>query len=341
MKDTRTRKVLLIMTTSGIKQILNGILQFVIRTVFIHMLGAEYLGLNGLFSNVLSLLSLTELGVSSAIAFYLYQPLFENDIQRIKMLMQFYKKCYRVIGISMLGIGICIMPFLPLLVNFEQNVPVNLYLVYFLFLLNTACSYLVFAYKQILPMANQEQYQTDRVNITFICLNCLVDVGILVIFKNYILYLVINLVMVLINNIAVSFMVDKNFPYIKEKNVKKIDSKEKKLFFNNIKSAAIFRIGSALYNSTDNIIISILLGTVVVGYYSNYLFVLQILTSMIGLLVKSFTASIGNLMVEKTKGTLYNYFLQIDFVVYCVVAICVTCSFQLFNSFISLWVGSA
>ena len=142
MKDTRTRKVLLIMTTSGIKQILNGILQFVIRTVFIHMLGAEYLGLNGLFSNVLSLLSLTELGVSSAIAFYLYQPLFENDIQRIKMLMQFYKKCYRVIGISMLGIGICIMPFLPLLVNFEQNVPVNLYLVYFLFLLNTACSYL-------------------------------------------------------------------------------------------------------------------------------------------------------------------------------------------------------
>ena len=148
MKNTRTHNAFLVMLSVGIRQFLNLILQFVSRIIFIRILGAEYLGLNGLFSNVLSLLSLSELGIGSAISFYLYQPLADNDTERIKSLMQFYKNCYRAVGFTMIGIGVCIMPFLHLLVNLEQNVPENLYLVYMLYLLNTACSYFMYAYKQ-------------------------------------------------------------------------------------------------------------------------------------------------------------------------------------------------
>lgn len=109
MKNTRTHNAFLVMLSVGIRQFLNLILQFVSRIIFIRILGAEYLGLNGLFSNVLSLLSLSELGIGSAISFYLYQPLADNDTERIKSLMQFYKNCYRAVGFTMIGIGVCIM----------------------------------------------------------------------------------------------------------------------------------------------------------------------------------------------------------------------------------------
>ena len=340
MKNTRTHNAFLVMLSVGIRQFLNLILQFVSRIIFIRILGAEYLGLNGLFSNVLSLLSLSELGIGSAISFYLYQPLADNDTERIKSLMQFYKNCYRAVGFTMIGIGVCIMPFLHLLVNLEQNVPENLYLVYMLYLLNTACSYFMYAYKQILPAANQEQYKVEKINIIFLCCNCITDVIVLVIFKSYILYLLIKLILVFVSNIVISIMVNRHYPYIKEESVKRMSREEIGSFFRSIKDAAVFRLGSTLYNSTDNILISVMLGTTIVGYYSNYFMIISMFTSLIGLFVRAFTAGIGNLMVEESKDFQYRSFLQIDFMVFTFVSICTVCLFQLFNSFIMLWTGS-
>ena len=187
MENTRTKNVVLIAFTSVIRQFLNIITQFISRTVFIYVLGAEYLGLNGLFSNILSLLSLAELGIGSAISFYLYKPIAENDKERIKTLLSFYKVCYRVIGLTIIVIGLMVCPILPRIVNFKQNVPVNLYLVYVLYLLNIAMTYLVYAYKQALPLANQEQYKIEKLNMLFVIFNCLIDVVILLVFKNYVI----------------------------------------------------------------------------------------------------------------------------------------------------------
>ncbi len=339
MRNTRTKNVLLIMTTSGITQFLNFILQFVSRTVFIKVLGAEYLGLNGLFSNILSFLSLAELGIGSAISFYLYQPISEGNTERIKALMQFYKKCYRAVGLIMIIAGLCIIPLLPQIVNFEQNVPVNLYVVYLLYLLNMACSYLMFAYKQALPMANQEQYKIEKINILFVIINCITDIVVLVLFKSYVLYLLLKLILVLVKNIVISIKVDKEYEYLKEKGINFISNTEIRIFFKDIKDIAMFKLGSTLYNSSDNIIISVLLGTIIVGYYSNYFLIISILSSLINLFVKSFMASVGNLIVEESKDAQYNYFIQIDFIVYYLVSICTTCLFQLLNSFIRLWIG--
>lgn len=158
MNNSRTKNTLLIMATSGIRQILTIVLSFVSRTMFIYFLGAEYLGLNGLFSNILSLLSLSEFGIGIAIEFYLYKPLVQQDFKRIKTLINFCKTCYRMVSLVILVVGVCLIPILPNIVNLEQELPVNLYLIYILYLLNTASTYLLFAY-------NKRYFQQIKNNI--------------------------------------------------------------------------------------------------------------------------------------------------------------------------------
>lgn len=339
MGNSRTKNSALTMFSSGLRQLLTVLLTFVSRTVFIHTLGVDYLGLNGLFSNILSILALSELGIGSAISFYLYKPIAEQDKHRIRVLMNLYKTCYRIVGISILGIGMCLVPFLPQLVNFERQVPVNLYLVYILYLLNTASSYLFFAYKQAIITANQEQYKIEKINIIFTFINCITDIVILFVFRNYIVYLVAKFLLVLIKNLVIAAVIDREYPFIKEKETVKLTRSEIKVFIKDIWSVSLFRIGSTLFNSTDNIIISILLGTVVVGYYSNYYMIISQVTVVIGLITRSFVAGIGNVIAKEKKEKQYGIFKQLDFAVYFVVVFCTTCLFQLLNSFVKLWIG--
>ena len=339
MAYSRTKNSMLTMLTSGVRQALTLILTFVSRTVFIHVLGAEYLGLNGLFSNILSLLALSELGIGSAISFYLYKPLVDKDQDRIRVLMTFYKKCYELVGVFIIVIGCSLMPFLKYIVNFDQGVDVNLYIVYFLYILNSASSYFLFAYKQALVTANQEQYKIEKINILFTFINCIADIVILLIFRDYIVYLISKFSLVLLKNFIIGVRIDKEYPYIKSKGDEKLSKEELKLFFNDLKSVALFRVGSTLFNATDNIIISIMLGTVFVGYYSNYFLIISQLTLVIGLIIRSFTASIGNVVAKENKQKQYKIFKQLDFGVFVVGTICTTCLFQLFNSFVRLWVG--
>lgn len=339
MKNSRTKNSALIMITGGLRQILTLVLTFVSRTIFIHILGAEYLGLNGLFSNILSILSLSELGIGTAISFYLYKPLVDKNIERIKSLMHFYKICYRVVGIFIIVIGFLIMPFLPYMVNFQQEVSVNLYVIFGLNVLNTAATYLFFAYKQSLAIANQEQYKVEEINILFTILSCFLDSIVLIGFHNYIIYLVSKIILSFLKNLVIAFKIDSKYSFIKDKNYRIIEKKEKKLFFKDIGNIAIFKIGSVLFSATDNIIISILLGTLIVGYYSNYYMIISQVTILIGIIVNSFVAGIGNVVAKENKEKQYEVFVELDFIVYIIVSICTVCLFQLLNSFIMLWVG--
>lgn len=339
MGNSRTKNSVLTMLSSGVRQILTVLLTFVSRTVFIHTLGADYLGLNGLFSNILSILALSELGIGSAISFYLYKPIADKDIHRVRVLMNFYNICYRIVGLSILGIGMCLVPFLPKLVNFEQQVPVNLYLVYVLYLLNTASSYLFFAYKQAIVTANQEQYKIEKINIVFTFVNCAADIVILLLFHNYIVYLVVKFLLVLVKNLIIALVIDREYPYLKGKEKDKLTREEIRLFIKDIWSVSLFRIGSTLFNSTDNIIISMLLGTVVVGYYSNYFMIISQITVVIGIFTRSFVAGIGNVIAKETKEKQYSIFKQLDFAVFFVTTFCTVCLFQLLNSFVKLWIG--
>jgi O-antigen/teichoic acid export membrane protein len=340
MEKSRTQNAMLILFSSSIRQFLTLITTFIIRTVFIRTLGSEYLGLSGLFTNILSLLALSELGIGTAITFYLYKPIEEKNIERIKSLMLFYKTLYRLVGLAIIGFGLILIPILPYLVNFDQNLDINLYAIYVLYLLNTSSSYLLFAYKQSFLMANQRQYKIEQISTAFSVIQFFLDLVNIAIVGSFYLYLIGGILIILLKNICISIEADKTYAFLREKNIKKISVVEFKNIFNDVFSVSIFKVGSQLFNATDNIIISIMLGTTIVGYYSNYYLIISYATLMFGMIVKSFTAGIGNVSVKESEEKRYLIYKRIDFLMFVISTVASVCMCQMFNSFMKIWIGS-
>lgn len=340
MENSRTKNSILILITGVSRQLLTILLTFVSRTVFIYVLGAEILGINGLFTNILSLLSLSELGIATAITFYLYKPIADQNIERINLLMNFYKLCYRGVGLVILGIGLLITPFLKYIVNFDQNIDINLYIVYFISVFNISSTYLFGGYKQTIFLANQEQYKAESVNICFALLNCIAEIISLLVFKNYIVYLVTQLTMVLIKNLTFVRKANKEYPYLKLPCKGRLNKIEIKRFFLDIYQVAIFKLGSQLLNATSNIVISILLGTIIVGYYSNYYLIISALISLYNVIIRSFTAGIGNVIVKETKEKQFLVYKRLNFANFLLSSLLTVGLSQIFNSFMRIWLGN-
>lgn len=339
MPESRTKKSFFTMVTSGVRQILTVVLAFVSRSVFIYVLGAEYLGINGLFTNILQFLSLTELGIGTAISFYLYKPLAEKDIERVKTIMLFYKQCYRFVGLSILGLGCLLMPFLSKLVNLDQPIPENIYLIYFLYLCNSAFTYLFFAYRQTLVAANQEQYKIEKINIAYTFINCLADIFILILFRSFLVYLIVKVALVVVKNIVIAMKINKEYPYITEPCSTRLTKSEVKTLFKDVFSVSVFKGGCIVINSTTNIVVSAVLGTVIVGYFSNYYMIISQVSVIFNMVVYSFTAGIGNVIVKESRERQYQIFKTLNFVTFCIYLVFTVCLFQLLNSFVNLWVG--
>lgn len=339
MENTRTKNTLLILFSSSIRQIITLISTFFIRTVFIHTLGADYLGINGLFTNILSILALSELGIGTAITYYLYKPIQDNDVDRIKSLMSFYKICYRFVGLAIMGIGFLLLPALPYVVKLDTSIDINYNIIYILYIINTASSYLLCAYKQSFLLANQQQYKVERVSTVFCAVQFIFDYITIAFFHNFYFYLLGDIIAVLIKNYMISRVANRDFPFLKEKRCSKITNEELKSFFWDIFSVSLFKIGSQLFNATDNIIISILLGTTIVGYYSNYYLLISYAMLFFGMIMKAFTAGIGNVVVSESMEKRYLVFKRIDFIMFVIATIVSVCMCQLFNSFMSLWIG--
>ena len=340
MPESRTQNSIKnILSSVGVK--LNTlILSFASRTVFIYVLGAEYLGLNGLFTNILSFLALSDLGLGIAIAYLLYSPLATNNVERIKIIMKFYKKCYLIIGGVILLLGCAIMPFLKYLVNLEQPIPENLYLVFFLFVLNSAISYFFVAYKQTLIEADQKKYLTTKIEIVFTLLNCTADIIVLLIFRNYIVYLVARCLLVVVRNLVLSRFIDKRYPFLLEPVEQSLSKDEVKQLFKDIASVSVFRLGSVLFNSVTNIVISAVVGTIVVGYYSNYTMLVTQIETFYVITVGAIGASIGNAVAVETKERQYDIYKRLDKILTAVLIVCSVCLIQLLNSFVNLWLGN-
>lgn len=339
MGNSRTKNSVLIIGSQGLRRIVTLLLNFFNRTIFIQVLGAEYLGLNGLFSNILSILALSELGIGSAMSYYLYKPVAEKNTERIKSLMLFYKQCYRVVGCTIIIVGACLIPVLPHIVNFEQDLPINLYLLYMLNVFSSASTYLVFAYKQAIITANQEQYKVENIRMIFSLLDCLMSLVVLVIAKEYIAYIITKIIVGLLGNVVVAYKVDKEYPYLKEKNIIKIKRNEWKHFFKDVRDVTLFRLGSTLFGSVDNIVISAILGTVIVGYYSNYSMLIVQVRGIVCMVVYSIAAGVGNVIAKEVKAKQYEIFKQLDFCIYLIAVFCFVCLFQLSNSFVCIWIG--
>ncbi len=325
---------------SLINNIVLTVLGFVTRTVFVHSLGSNYLGLNGLFTNVLSLLSLAELGIGSAITFSLYKPIVENDDEKIKSLMGFYKHSYRIVGAIVLVVGLILTPFLEYIVNLDVGIDVNYKAIYLLFLTNSVLSYWFWAYRSVIIYANQEGYITTKIETVFNILRYALQFFALLAFKDYYLYLILPIVLGIVKNIVVSNIAGKRYPIINDKNVKSLKKEERNKILQNVFALSLFRISSVVYSATDNIIISSFLGTSVVGIVSNFTMIIQMITSYINMIFQSMYASVGNLNATENAEYKFITFKRLNlmnFWIYCYSTICLGC---LLNSCVKLWLGA-
>ena len=337
MGESRTRSSINNIIVGFLNQTTNLILSFISRTVFIRVLGVEILGVNGLFTDVLSLLSMADLGFNTAMVYSFYKPIAENDTKKISALINFYRKVYNFIAVTITVIGIAIMPFLNLIVNTDKQIP--LLKVYYLFgLAGVVISYL-FVYKASIINADQKNYIVTRITIVVNFIKTLVQIVLLLFFKNYIIYLAVNLVGNFINNYIASRKAIKLYPYIKEKN--ELDLEDKKSIFDNIKSIFIYKVSSLILTATDNTLISILIGTVVVGFYSNYLMITNKIVAIIQIVFGALTASIGNLIVKEKSEKRYEIFKAAQSVSFIICGIIVTSFVILINDFIGVWLGTA
>lgn len=319
-------------------QLLSTLLSFVNRTVFIYILGANYLGVNGLFSNILSMLSLAELGVGSAIIYNMYKPLAEKDKEKLKSLMKLYAKAYNCIGCTVAIIGLAITPFLDYIIKDKPDIP-NLTFIYLLFLLNSVVSYF-FVYKSSLIVADQKNYIVTIKYQKYALIQALAQIIILFMTKNYVLYLCIQIICSFTVNLSISKKADELYPFLKEKDVEQLDIKSKKQIFKHVTAMMSHKVGGVVVNGTDNILISSFVGVFWVGLYSNYVMIIGIINKFIGQVFTAITASIGNLNAENDIEKSYNIYKKILFVNFWLYGMCTICLWILFKPFIEIWVGN-
>ena len=340
MEKTRTQNSIKNVKTGAIVQIINKIMTFVVRTVFIKVLNTEYLGVNGLFTNILTILSFAELGVGTAIIYSMYKPVAVDDKIKIKQLMNFYKKAYNTIGVIVFLLGLLVVPFLSFIIKDAPNIKENLSYIYILFLLNTSISYF-FTYKKSIIYANQAQSIIDNIDSCFYIIKSIVEVLILYIFKNFILYLIVEIVFTFLENFVVSLKADKLYPFLKDANVEKLDEKEKKSIFSNVKHLMIYKLGSVIMNGTDNILISMLVDVSTVGLCSNYTMLFSAIKNIVNYSLNGVSASVGNLNAVENNGKKESIFYQLTFMSYLIYSFFAISIILLANPFVELWLGKS
>lgn len=324
--------------------LLNGItilIGFISQKIFVNTLGQMYLGINGLFSNIISMLSIADLGLGTAIIYNLYKPIAENNRKKISILINFYKKSYRIIALVILALGIIIMPFLTTIIsaNDVAMVQSNIYLIFILFLIDTVSSYLL-TYKRSMLYADQKNYIINLVHIGYVLIMNILQIIILLFTHNYYLYLAIKIICRIAENIIINCIVNKKYKFLKEKVNDKLDD-ETKLDINRRLKASIFHnVGGFLVLGTDNIIISKFLGVATVGLYSNYYLIINTANTLLAQFFTSITASLGNLLVEKDFEKAYKFSQKCMFANFWIYTFATICIFEIINPFISVWLGS-
>lgn len=310
-KKTRTEYSILNIVTGLGGYAVNTILGLICRMVFTRTLSAEYLGISGLFTNILTMLSLAELGIGSAIVYALYRPLAEDNKEKIASLVQFYGKCYRIIGMIVAVVGVALMPFLNLLIKEQPAIKESLYLIYAIYLFNTASTYF-FSYRSSLIAAAQQNYIVTGVNYLITIAQSIFQMIWLLATHEYLGYLIIQATGTLVYNFTISYIAKQKFPYIASKNIKPLEREEKRGLIKNVRALVIWKLSGLLVNSTDNIIITYFSGLSAVGLSSNYTLLSTTLNSLLNQLFNGITASVGNLNAIESREKKLSMFYSIN-----------------------------
>ncbi|MEG2776788.1 MAG: oligosaccharide flippase family protein [Cellulosilyticaceae bacterium] len=333
----RTERAAKNIAMSIVSQIIIILLGFISRKVFINSLGAEYLGVNGLLTNVLSMMVLIESGIGISIVYNLYKPLAEGDEEKIIALVQLYKKAYGVLAMIMLGMSCVLYLFLGKLMKTDQPIS-GMFLVYSIFVIKNMVSYLN-AYKWALINADQKGYILSRNNLFFQIITTVIKIAVLKITDSYLMFLVAELIIFIGQNIFNTYVVYKHYPYIKTKENRVIDQDTKKNINQNVRAMFLHNIGGYLVTSTDNILISALVSLKSLGLYSNYTMVIGQLSALLGPIIGGIGAGVGNLIATEDRKKVYSIFKISFFVSFWIYSFAAIFLFNLLEPFIEWWIG--
>lgn len=332
----RTEKSIRNIVYGEVNVILTVLLSMVTRTALVRILGLSAVSLNGLFTEVIAVLSLAELGVGSAITYNLYKPLAEQDEQKLTQLMWFYKSTYRLIAGFILAAGLCFLPFVSCLIRNAEFDMGYLRLVYVIFLLKTVSSYF-FSYKRTLLDADQKMYLISAANTLFRFITVASNLAVLMLTHNFIAYLLSDVGVTLVNNVAVAHIADRQYPFLKKRD--RLPTEEKKKIFANMKHLFIGTLSGKITNSTDNILISVLVGTLQVGLYSNYSLIISNVRKILLLIPDAAAGSIGNLAVSESRERCHQVLCRMTFIIYLVTTFCSACILCMSDPFVEILFG--
>lgn len=321
--------------TSLLSKTLVMVCGFLLKTLFIHTLGIEYTGVSSLFTDILTVLSLAELGISMAITYALYEPLAKQDTVRIKQLMKFYQKAYRIIAGIVLAVGLALLPFLDILVTDVPDIKENIRLIFVMFVVNSSLSYLL-VYKSTLLIADQKISIVSTIDGIIAVVKLIIDAVVLIVFKEYMVYLVVTLFFTLLRNIIVSSQANRHYPFLLEKGNEKLPKNERKSIMSDIKALSIYKISEVVLKSTDSIIISSFLGTSLVGIVSIYRYIVSSIRSMVLQIYYAIKPSLGNAAVENPDGQWNNY-QTLFFFSFWITCFCTVSLSVLLDPFVTWW----
>lgn len=334
---SRTSNTIRNMKFALVGQMMGILISFVSRKVFVMFLSAEYLGLNGLFSNILSMLALAELGVGTAIVYSLYKPIAKGDFEEIKSLMRLYKNIYTAVGFFILAAGCALTPFLHFFIKDMPDIP-HIRLIYLIYVANSAVSYF-FTYKRSLIIANQRWHVVTTYHYSLYFALNLAQMIVLWLTRSFIFFLLLQAANTLLENILLSRKADSLYPYLKDKDVFPLSYDVKCEIRKNVFAMVFHKVGGVIVFGTDNILISKLVGLTAVGIYSNYMLIRNALNIVTGLIFQSISASFGNLNALAAEERKRDIFHIINFIGAWIFGFCSICLTLLINPFISLWLG--
>lgn len=318
-------------------RIITTMLPFALRTVIQITIGEEYLGLSGLFTSMLSMLNLAELGLGSAMIYYMYKPFAEDNKKEICALLNLYKWLYRGIGGFILIVGICISPFIGMFVKGSCPSDINLTILYFIYLIDTVLSYSLFSYRQSLLLVHQRNDLSYKIELLINISLYAVQILLLFLFKNYYIFIIVKPIFTVINNILIFVITENVFPGYQSKG--KV-SKEKIVDIGKkVRALAGHKIGTTVVASADNIVISAFLGLSVVAKYGNYYTIMYAVISIMGMIMSSLMSGIGNGLVLNSKEDNYKLFNNINFLIMWLVSWCSICFLCLYQPFMTIWMG--
>lgn len=310
---------------------------FAVRTAIIWAIGIEYAGLNGLFSSILTVLNMSEMGVGVAIVYNMYRPIAENNNSEVCALLNLYKKIYKVIGTVIFAAGIALTPFIPKMISGDIPKDINIYLLYLIFLANTVISYLMYSYRVCLLTANQRNDVESKISTTLYIVTYVIQICALIYLKNYYVYVLVLVLYTVLYNFCIYIYTKRKFPQFVSRG--KVSEDVLAGLKHQVGGLVVVKVATATRNSFDSIVISATLGLTSVAIYNNYYYIMNAVASFVAVLCTSLSGGIGNSLICDSSEKIHDDFVRINCAYMWIGGLCTTYLTVLYQPFMKIWVG--